>query len=238
MRLVLYLLLFICAGCTPAATFRLCPNLHTDPTKRLYNDIVTELIEQRFYNVYLPEKDQKVFQKHYLEVDHLVANVADAEWHEWQSAHFQNKLFGDTSHFQTLYLNTSPANNSLDLAELPDQFTALSPQSAIVALINRLATNRSQAALDSLNRVQSRMRPSEFQLCTARLQPADTEQQRQAQGVGTLTLSRVVFSDDQEQAILSFSWHCGPRCGFGEVLLVEQVAGRWRIKQAIQTWIS
>ncbi|OWP64897.1 hypothetical protein CDA63_00635 [Hymenobacter amundsenii] len=221
----------------PVAKFRLCPNMHTDLTKRLYNDIVTELIEQRFYNAYLPEEDQKVFNKHYLEVDHSVATAADRKWHQQQSVRFQNKLFGDTTQFQTFYLNISPAKDLLDLADLPDQFTKLRPQSAVATLITELAPSMPQAALDSLNHVQSLMLPSEFQLCTARLVPTIGTRQRDNE-TKTLTLSKVVFSSARDQAILTFSWYCGPRCGFGEVLLVEQVAGRWQIKQAVQAWIS
>ena len=127
-RLILFTLLVLVAtsqlACQPT-TFRQCPNPHKDPTKRLYNDIVTELIERRFYNVYLPKQDQEVFQKHYLEVDHRVATIADSIWHQRQSARFQNKLFGHTAHFQTFHLNTSPVRASVDLAELPGSFSAI-----------------------------------------------------------------------------------------------------------------
>ena len=85
------------------------------------------------------------------------------------------------------------------------------------------------------------MPAQEFRLCTSRLQGIIGEpnwKEWKDLDVNVLALSKVFFNVKQDQAMLSFGWRCGPRCGFGEVLLVELVAGRWRIKQAIQTWIS
>ncbi|MFD2787714.1 hypothetical protein [Hymenobacter rubripertinctus] len=237
-RLAFYLLLILCGACQPT-TFRQCPNPHTDPTKRLYNDIVTELIERRFYNAYLPEKEREELWRHFAEVDHAGSSGPnDSAWHQARNARLQNQLFQDSAHFQTFYLDISPTKSALRLAELPDSFPALRPWSDIVAMITALTPHQPQATLDRLNHVQTAMQAAEFQLCTARLRTLNNEQHQRESAARTITLSEVVFNARQDQALLSYGWRCGSRCGFGEVLLVEKTNGRWHIRQAVQTWIS
>ncbi|NVO86032.1 hypothetical protein [Hymenobacter terrestris] len=243
-RLVLFVLLVLSAtsqlACQPT-TFRQCPNPHKDPTKRLYNDIVTELIERRFYNMYLPKEQQEIFSKRYQVANSQAAMIADTAWRRTQSIRFQNKLFQDTANFRTFQLVTVPPKNARTPAGLPASFSELRASPDIAAMLTAFSSQQQQAVLDSINEVQAGMSAQEFTLCTARLQAATSEPNWRywtGQDVQRITLSKVFFNEQRTQAILSFGWLCGPRCGFGEVLLVEQVAGRWRIKQAIQTWIS
>ncbi|MBT9394716.1 hypothetical protein KLP40_16210 [Hymenobacter sp. NST-14] len=237
-RLMLAALLLLSGACQ-SPSFRQCPNLHTDPTKQLYNDIVTELIERRFYNAYLPDKEQEELNKHFAQIDHAGSSgPKDSAWHHAQNARLQNQLFRDSARFQTFYLDTMPKRNTMRLAELPDSFSTLEASYDVASLLTSFAPHQPQATLDRLNRVQTDMRAEEFQLCTARLQPLQDGQKWWTTGAGIISLSEVVFNADQDQALLSYGWQCGGRCGFGEVLLVEKTNGRWHIRQAQRTWIS
>jgi hypothetical protein len=232
-------ILVLCAACG-SNDFRLCPTTHTNPTKQLYNDVVIELIEQRLSNAFLPREDRQVMWQHFATSDQLEPTRADSVWVRAQKVHFQHQLFQDTARFQTFYLRTTGAYKA-HLANLPAQFTTLStgPKVAVrlAALLTALTPQQPQAALDSLNTVQQHMQAQEFQLCTAKLVPLPAAQRFPEAG-GTITLSSVVFNASQDQALLAYGWQCGPRCGFGEVLWVEKVQGRWRIKQAEGTWIA
>ncbi|OUJ68767.1 hypothetical protein BXP70_27425 [Hymenobacter crusticola] len=202
--------------------------------------MVIELIEQRLYDAYLPREDQQVIWQHFATVDHLEPTAADSQWHHAQKVHFQQQLYQDTVRFQTFYLRTVGAYTA-QLAGLPTQFTALQAGPKILARlaarITALTPQSPQAVLDSLNTVQRHMPAQEFQLCTAKLLPLPATQRAHEAG-GTITLSSVVFNAPQDQALLAYGWQCGPRCGFGEVLWVEKVNGRWHIKQAEQIWIA
>ncbi|GGF27295.1 hypothetical protein [Hymenobacter cavernae] len=239
MRQFLSVLLVLCSACG-SSDFRPCPNTHIDLTKQLYNDVIIEIIEQRLHNAYLPKEDQQVIWQHFVTSDHLEPTAADSVWVRAQKVHFQQQLFQDTARFQTFYLRTMGAYKT-QLANLPTQFTTVQAGPKVLArlaaLITALAPQQPQAALDSLNTVQQHMQAQEFQLCTAKLVPLQAAQRVHEAG-GTITLSSVVFNAHQDQALLAYSWQCGPRCGLGEALWVERVKGRWRIKQAEGIWIA
>ncbi|AIZ63839.1 hypothetical protein PK28_09280 [Hymenobacter sp. DG25B] len=240
MRLTCHiLLLFLVFGSGCASEYRPCPNNQTDPTKQLYQDIVTELIEQRLGIGYLPAENIAYIQQHFREQKSLEITPADSVWERTHRVRFQRALFQDTARFQTFYLNTKPRRTNPELADLPVQFKTLTPETDVVKLIRAFAPSQQQASLDSLNRVQTDMGAADFQLCTAKLLPVGRYMPCTLEGgMGILTLSAVAWNAAGDQGLLSFSWQCGCKCGFGEVLWVEKVNGRWRIKQAVDTWIS
>ncbi|QIX63280.1 hypothetical protein FY528_13580 [Hymenobacter lutimineralis] len=243
MRPVTTLLLFALlsfAGCEPK--FRQCPTTHTDPIKQLYNDVLIEIIEKQLGRGYLPDEDRKFVWRHFQEV--YAGNWPnepshhDSVWLHNQEAIFHNRLFQDSARFKTYYLNTS-SQSIYQIADLPNRFSAYAPGSRIGNWIKAIAPQQEQAALDSLNSVQNSIQPDNFQLCTARILSYEEHRPyRPEKGVGVLTISKIVFSKTQNQALLAYGWHCGSKCGYGEVLFVEKLGGRWHIKQAIGTWIS
>ncbi|MBO3272228.1 hypothetical protein [Hymenobacter defluvii] len=239
MRPFFCVLLVFCSACG-SNDFRLCPTTHTDPTKQLYNDVVIELIEQRLHDAFLPREDRQVIWQHFATIDHLEPTATDSLWYQAQKVHFQHQLYQDTARFQTFYLRTTDAYKT-QLADLPTQFTSLQAGPKVLArlaaLITALAPQSPQAALDSLNTIQRHMQAQEFQLCTAKLLPSPAAQQAH-EAAGTVTLSSIVFNAHQDQALLAYGWQCGARCGFGEVLWIEKVNGRWHIKQAEGLWIA
>ncbi|QIL77406.1 hypothetical protein [Hymenobacter sp. HDW8] len=237
MRLSLLILLLVLGSCE--SDYRVCPATHTNPTNLLYNDVVIELIERRFYLSYLPDENVKEIERYFSGVNLLEPTRADSIWIGKQRVRFQRQLFQDTAQFQTFYLNTVWQGNP-KLADLPGQFTAFRAGSRIATMLTTFAPHLEQAALDSLNGIQTRMQAAEFQLCTSKLLPARPRPYTRPLNIGggVLTLSNVVFNKSQDQALLSYGWLCGPKCGFGEVLWVEKIQGRWRIKQAEGTWIS
>lgn len=55
---------------------------------------------------------------------------------------------------------------------------------------------------------------------------------------GIVRLSRVAFSADGSQALLSASGSCGPRCGGGEYFWLWKTDGKWRIVARTRGWVS
>lgn len=246
MRYLPYLLLLsgLCLACVPNE-FRPCPSTHTHPTKQLYNEVLTQLIEQDLYLAYLPESDRAYIQQHFQDRQAARITPADSLWLRHQIALFQNRLFHDRARFQTFFLDTSRVKQypRSYLAALPETDSGLANLPKIAALLARIAPEQKQTALARLNTNQQLMQARDFQLCTARLLPTGASRfprpkKRPDEGVGIITLSEVVFNAARDQALLAYSWQCGGMCGYGRVALVEKVNGHWLIKQQEETWIS
>jgi hypothetical protein len=55
---------------------------------------------------------------------------------------------------------------------------------------------------------------------------------------GIYTFSRVGFSPDGKQAVVSVGFGCGLRCGKGKFYLLQKEEGEWRITKEQVTWVS
>lgn len=234
--LLLLLPLWFCAP-LPEPRFKECPCTHTNLQKRLYNQILTELIEHHFYNYYLPESESETIDKG------AVAGVSIAKLDRLE-AQYQNQLFNHKSRFKTIYLDTvsrkqftNSINLRLDPAKIDARFAAI-----LSALVAQVAPQREAAAAAQLNTLQTVMTPADFQLCTAKIAYAAPfvkyAPKEESNQFGRVRFSNIVFNADKTQALLSYDWYCGPKCGLGELLVVHKVAGRWRIKHAEMLWIS
>jgi len=58
------------------------------------------------------------------------------------------------------------------------------------------------------------------------------------EGIGVLSFSKIYFSHEADKAILFYEFVCGPKCGVGEVVLLEKVKGKWRIVTYKRIWDS
>jgi len=53
---------------------------------------------------------------------------------------------------------------------------------------------------------------------------------------GMVTFSRVGFTQDRTQAIVQVFFHCGGRCGGGQVVILDRPDGAWVVRRAITTY--
>ena len=49
---------------------------------------------------------------------------------------------------------------------------------------------------------------------------------------GLIWTTPVVFSEEQNQAIVKFSWYCGPTCGSAHIVLLERTGEVWSVVQS------
>ncbi len=235
------------------ATFRECPCTHTDPEKRLYNQVLTELIEQRFYSSYLPdsanEQIQKVLQLQFPQSStYKLGTVAFKRYETVRKeleAIQQNRLFNNGALFETIYMDPNSHRHlspftlprALQTAGTPDAFTE--KKARINSLFSEVVPGDTSAAIIQLNTLQNNILPSNFQLCTAKiiLRPSNSKRTFDRNET-TVWFSKIVFNATQTRALLRYDMFCGGNCGFGEILLIEKTNGNWHIKQAEELWIS
>ena len=239
-QLFLLLLLLPLLFCTtlPEPKCKECPCTHTNPQRLLYNQILTELIEYHFYSYYLSKTTSETISKSVEKTGSLETGRL--------AARYQNQLFNHKSRFKTIYLDTvsrSSFAGSINLKVTPDAMDGLSVTKVNV-LLAQVAPRHEAAAAAQLNTLQAVMAPADFQLCTAKIAYAapraahEYASEQDAHLFGRIRLSNIVFNADKTQALMSYDWYCGNKCGLGELLVVHKVAGRWRIKHAEMLWIS
>ena len=242
----------MCSQLEPA-NFRECPCTHTDPEKRLYNQVLTELIEQRFYSSYLPDSaNEQIWQalqlqfppSSYDERDTVAAKRYEAVQKSLKAVQ-QNRLFNDSTRFETIYLDTDlrrgihpftllkPAR----IAELPAAFAESNGR--INSLFSQVVAGDTTVAMNQLNVLQTDILPADFQLCTAKITSRPSNSKRPFDWERTtVRFSKIVFNATRTKALLRYDMSCGSKCSFGEILLVEKISGNWHIKQAEELWIS
>ncbi|WP_460619292.1 hypothetical protein [Hymenobacter ruber] len=242
------LLLTMCAQPQPPS-FRECPCTHTNPEKRLYNQVLTELIEQRFYSKYLSDSVSEMIQRQldaqfpqgYYSIKDTATIKRYITAQQALDAVQQNRLFNDSSHFKTIYLDTSSRRGFLTKIDLPHSTPPEGGRyfAELNSLLSQIVLPDMPAAITQLNLPNNDIFPVDFQLCTAKIafRPL-THKRPWDKQLGIISFSKPVFNATQTKALLRYDWHCGGKCGFGELLIVEKTNSAWRIKQALMLWIS
>lgn len=244
---LLLLLLTMCAQPQPPG-FRECPCTHTDPEKRLYNQVLTELIEQRFYLRYLPdsaaEQVQQALNNQFTQsilserdtskLNHYVATSKRLE------ALQQNLLFNYANHFKTIYLDTvSRGSFSYSIKSFTKDRLDLEASDSLKSMVTQFGTAINPEMMASLIELQQHLSPTDFQLCTAKIafRPAQNTWMQPNQ-IGVIRFSKIVFDETGTKALLTYDWTCGGTCGFAEAILVVKIKGNWQIKQHEMLWIA
>ncbi|ALW86384.1 hypothetical protein AUC43_15595 [Hymenobacter sedentarius] len=250
--LLLLLLLTMCSA-PQQPNFRECPCTHTDPEKRLYSQVLNELIEQRFYGSYLPDSARElIFQElnkqfspdSFNERDTALAKRYERVKKSLEASQ-QNRLFNDSAKFKTFYLDTDSSRRVLS-------FVSLKPEDPLIdsvflrhyvklnAIIAQVTPSEKQITATQLSMLQQNISAPNFQLCTAKIasQPAPSSKRPWSRELGTVRFSKIVFNATKTKAVVRYDWICGGKCGFAEVLLVEKINSNWHIKQAEMLWIA
>ncbi|MBR7719185.1 hypothetical protein KCG47_01945 [Microvirga sp. SRT04] len=249
---ILLLLLTMCSKPRPV-TFKECPCTHTDPEKRLYNQVLIELIEQHFYSSYLPdsanEQIRAELQRQFPQSSDYKVSTVEFQHYETVRKELeavqQNRLFNDSARFETIYLGTDLRRGLVPFtlpqlsqsADTTDAFARLNIR--INSLFSQVVLSDTSIAIHQLNTLQSGIVPADFQLCTAKITMRPTNHKRPFDWERTtVRFSKIVFNATKTKALLRYDMSCGGNCGFGEILLVEKTNGNWHIKQSEELWIS
>lgn len=227
-RLLYFVLVItIISSCKPE--YKKCEFQTNDDFLKAYNDILNEIIIKHSYNIYLGKDEEKIFERY-------ANNMADSENIEKDVIKLQNKLFGDTSRFCTMYLDTAlrPAFN-------PWSYFQKDTNSYRIKIRNLISTfsENGQAIIDSLNSIQRKYFPQDFKLCTANIKSlSELETDTTKCYIGKVAFSKLILNNTKSKGLLYYEFKCGGLCGYGSLIMVEKIQNEWMIKQSLTTWIS
>jgi hypothetical protein len=209
--------------------YKYCNCGAADEQLRAYNDVINELVERRFYNFYLGKDEERVFKVY-------VDKPADTAKLREEIIGLQNEIYGDTSRFCTLYLDTILRHG---FENLKDYETDTGEYSTQFKNIISLISNNKQAIIDSLNETQTKYSSANFSLCSSRIVSIGDAYTKSFNCIiGKISLSKLFLNEERNKGVLYYEFRCGGLCGKGELLLIEKSNGRWHIYKSLRSWIS
>jgi hypothetical protein len=209
--------------------YKVCNCNSADEEVKIYNDILTELVENHFYNRYLGKDEEEIFNEY-------IADKPDTAKIKKREIQLQNKLFNDTARFCNIYLDTiyRPYFNKWTYYQNDTSRYARETKD----LISSFSTD-GQSVIDSLNNMKLGLKPNDFQLCTSKvLSIKDLQTQKEKCYIGVVSFSRLFLNKTKTKGLLYCNFRCGGLCGKGNLLIIEKVDNRWIIKEARMTWVS
>jgi hypothetical protein len=66
----------------------------------------------------------------------------------------------------------------------------------------------------------------------------DTLPKHKLTHLGTVSFSRVAYNEAKDKACIYTSFSCGSKCGHGDILFFEKVAGHWICRSQWRTWVA
>ena len=219
--------LYICLlSCNES--YRTCPCTSKDPELCIYQNLLTNITEQKTYNFFLGKDEERIFTS-------FMKQDADTAAIRKEIVRLQHKLFNDSNRFAILVLDTSgflaedywrETINSSTTGNRKIQQQVLKYISDTTDLYENLSRKFPYQA-------------SDFQLCTAKLRdfaplPADSSRYF----IGRLSLSRICFNDRRDAGVAFLKFKCGEMCGYGSLLYLRKYKNQWQVDDSAPLWIN
>jgi len=200
----------------------------------VYNDILNDLIENYFYNRFLGENKIDLMRKYYF------TKEIDSSTYINTIATLTKELKNDPSKRKTIFLKTNLKETSFTI----DDFEFIRRSKHIDDFLKNL---RTEGIIDSLNRFNSRLKPSDFDLQLARIKEFKKQKKvdisklslkeiakiyRQdplRNEIGVFAFSKLFLNSSKDTGLLYYFFNCGPKCGVSAVLLFQKKAEKWKI---------
>ena len=225
--LYLIIIVSIIFSCKPE--YKKCDFQTKNIYLKAYNDILNEIITKHSYNLYLGKDEEKIFNRY-------VNNIADSNNIDLDVIKLHNKIFEDSSRLCTIYLDTllRPTFNQWShLKQDTNEF------SRIVVNYLKSFPGNGQSIIDSLNTIQQKYSPNDFQVCIAKIESVrklNTDNTKCY--IGKISFSKLILNQTQDKGLVYYEFLCGGLCGYGNLILIEKTINGWRIKESQTTWIS
>lgn len=237
MRTIYYILILMVLASCSTPDYKICEFETKDVELKLYHDILTELIEQHFYNGYLRQVAGDIENRY----PNTTIGFANTSAFKKDLILLQNKLFNDTAKFETIVYRPS-------LAEGPWKYIykdttnflifAKVDTTKYIREIRTFLTSFTsdwEAVADTIAKSQTKYTSENFKLCTARVIPG---QHFYEGDIGVVAFSKVFMNKDKNQGLLYYEFRCHGKCGKGEIILVQYINERWSVRDIMQLWIS
>jgi hypothetical protein len=209
--------------------YKVCNCISTEEPVKIYSDVLNELVEHHFYNLYLGKDQEQIFKLETL-------NSRDTAKIRRETIQLQNKIFNNTDRLCNIYLDTTYSAN---FKPWKDYLIDTSRHATEIKDLIIAFSNDGQSVIDSLNSMQMNLDPEELQLCTSKLLSIrDKKTKKGICEIGIVSFSKVFLDETKTKGLLCYTFRCGALCGKSELLIIEKINNRWTINEIIRSRIS
>lgn len=195
-----------------------------DQNKRLYNDILNELVTRHFYNLYLGEQAVEDLDLKYS------IHATDTARYNSEIGKLRQRVEADTSQQKFICISNELRYGPYRLLR---NFNADSVQFfSWIKSITANLSNNFHAIADSVNTAQVRYKARDFRAPTFKI----SRQFRNCE-IGVVSFSKVFLDKLGEHGVLYYEFVCGAKCGKGEILIIEYIKDKWIINEHHRIWI-
>ena len=218
---IIFSVFIISVSCTERK--KKCDFKQTNVEMSIYNDVLIELVEEHFYYRYLGKEGEEIMSKHYAE---SIDSLQEAK----QIIYAHNKLFGNPTLFQSIYLRDENVSDSA----IGNNFSYYNSgrSKSLDKMIASISSNK-KSVLDSISLPQFRYKAKDFHACTFKIKPVSKNFDSE---IGLISFSKIFINKDE--AILRSDFNCGGLCGKGYILKIKKINNHWKIIDWDMIWIS
>jgi hypothetical protein len=197
-------------------------SLPADERLSIYSNILDELVKDHFYNLYLGEDVEKLDEKY--------DRDRDSPEYQRQLENLKGVIDSDTASQSTICLRHELNFikwTQLGRRDLTDSLNFIAGLSKHL----KDSSMRHEEIYDSLISPQKQFSADRFRPSSYKVKANDCS-------IGILSFSKVCLNKLRDKGLLYYEFHCGEKCGKGEILLIEKKAGHWTIQKNVRLWIS
>lgn len=216
--------------------YKICEFETSDPDLKLYHSILTELIEQHFYNRYLEQVSEGLLDKY-----PPVLEFSDTAAFKEALVLAQNKVFNDTAKFETICYRPSFENGPWLWFNEKQEDLSSSIKNDTTGIWRNFReefpvfAKSVDSAAHTIANPQTKYTSDDFRLCTSKIISCGHFYDS---GIGVVSLSKVFLNEDKSKGLMYYEFTCGGLCGKGEILYIEEINHRWTIRKVMLIWIS
>lgn len=196
----------------------------------LYDNILSELVTSRFYDLYLGDIEDMTR----LQVEYGDVQSPDLLSYDTIVRKLRIRMESDTARQRTICLTDKFYRGPWKILLSFDSTYAHKIPTKYKDLMI-LVSNDTLAMRDTLDNPQDKYKPGDFHNAAFKIGSPKSKDDCQ---IGLVGFSKAFFNSTRDKAILYYEFHCGEKCGKGELLLVEYIKGSWKIKSIQRVWIA
>lgn len=195
---------------------------------QVYNDVLDDLVRNRFYYRYLDSDRLRELQKRY---DYDIPGFFDSISYYKEFNKLKEEIESDTAKQKSILIGKEFNSefkmlSKYDLSHSSDNPYQIMIQNSLLAVSPDI-----QRIYDSLRLPQKHFLAKDFYSSAFKISSSKNE-------IGAISFSRLFFNSEKNRIALYYEFRCDPDCGFGEILILQIHDGQWVIQERHLLWIS